>query len=129
MALEVLSPERAAEFLVGKGEGFAHSITDLASGVYSPMQGANKRSPPQGDHAASTSHAVHHEQSKQAGDADLKDWEIIRDALLSWKGPEREAIDIWRQLLCRRGFIMKWLNSCKGDGDVPCISYCALVPS
>jgi hypothetical protein len=69
-----------------------------------------------------------------------KPWETVRDALLSWQGPDRVFIDRcdlptplhlqgnihfsltrlhnpgrWRVHLSREGFVTRWLNSSRGD--------------
>eukprot|EP00960_Hanusia_phi_P075738 768461-Hanusia_phi.AAC.2 len=35
--------------------------------------------------------------------ANAKTWEIMRDALLTWPGPERSDIDLYREMICHKG--------------------------
>jgi len=46
---------------------------------------------------------------------DLEPWEYMREALLSWPGPERANVDKYRAMLCHPAWIKRWLKACGGD--------------
>jgi hypothetical protein len=128
--LESLNPVGAAKFLFRQGEGLAKSLPNFGN-----AEAAHRSDPPSEcpeepatppdrltkkpceiDTAAGHSSDKDDLEAWETTDRDLEAWELIRDALLSWEGPERPRIDEWRQLLCRKTFIMRWLHSCRGDG-------------
>lgn len=50
-----------------------------------------------------------------ASTTELETWEYMREALLSWPGPERENIDKYRAMICHEAWIRRWLHACAGD--------------
>jgi hypothetical protein len=130
-ALESLNPVCAAKYFVSQGEGLAKSLPsfghteaahcsdihlDPSESQEEPAMPPDRLSKMPCGKETSPEHSSDGDPEAWETDRDLEPWEIIRDALLSWQGPERPLIDEWRRLLCRKTFIMRWMRSCRGDG-------------
>jgi hypothetical protein len=58
---------------------------------------------------------VPEEVMADARSTDREPWEYMREALLSWPGPERANVDKYRAMLCHPAWIKRWLKACDGD--------------
>ena len=51
----------------------------------------------------------------RASTTQLEPWQFMREALLSWPGPERDNVDKYRAMVCHQVWLQRWLTACGGD--------------
>lgn len=47
------------------------------------------------------------------GASDMEDWEIVRDALMAWPGPEQSDVLSAQHCVSRKAFTQRWVNASK----------------
>lgn len=143
-ALSKEQAEKAASYLKGKGEELGRTLVggtqDLKANLFSGMTAKREEESDSlvGSSGSTTlgagsstscdvvprsaseqhTRAGHSEAASRGLCGEEEPWEAVRDALLTWEGPERAHVDVWRAHLSRKGFVTRWLTSSKGDANL-----------
>lgn len=63
------------------------------------------------------------------GASDMEDWEIVRDALMAWPGPEQSDVLSAQHCVSRKAFTQRWVNASKQVLSLSFLSETSHIPA